>query len=288
MKVLKSIKHCIAAAVASLLVACGGSSLEENPDVHSVRLPNEISTGVEFTADLHKAQQLLQQGKRVVISVGYLTDGFYVLPTAEQMLQEKIWQYPDVFLRENLLVTVADELFWLDGKVVSNQEKRQRFDQVVLLIDLLRKYLPRAQLGMVYNPEAWQQDPVVWEYIGLSEHYVDWLATDIYFWKSDKPSIDLKLQSARDFANFVKIKRLLVLPGFAPADFPFDPSQWKEEHRLTLEYATNNLFNIAATQYDMSLIWGWDIRGNSDGLVFGNRWPESYRKIYLANLAKIV
>lgn len=285
---LKTIRTAVAAALTSLLIACGGSSPADSQPVFAARLPNEVSTGTEFTANLNQARTFLQQGKQVVISVGYLTDGFYLLPNAENMLMQKLQEYPDVFMHDDLMITVADELFWLDGKVVNNVEKDLRFQQVVLLIDLLRKVLPKAKLGMLYNPEAWQQDPTVWEYIRLSENYVDWLATDIYFWNSDAVSIYLKLQAARDFANFVKIKRMIVLPGFAPADFPSDPSKWTEEHRLTLEYASNQLFSIAAVHYDKSLIWGWDIEGNSDGLVFGNRWPETYRKIYLANLCKIV
>lgn len=263
------------------LAACGGSAPDEPIEISD----KQITTGLEFTADYAVAKNLIQSGKRVVLPVGFITDGTGLLPNASEILDLHILQNSYIYSQPGLLLEVADELFWVDGKVSSREDMEMRYRAVLDVIALVKMKLPNARLGILFNPEVYMESELAREYIRILQWDLHWMATNIYFWHTSQ--IEYKLQAAREFADLVHIDKLLVFPGFAPVDFGNTPALWTDKNLKDWQYALDELFKIYGDKYQDGLIWGWNATDTSEGLIFGNAFPDRFKAAYLKNLKDI-
>ena len=244
--------------ISCLFAACGGSE-------------DSMSTGLEFAATPEKAKEQIDKGYNVVMSVGFLTDGYKLLSNAESILEDSIKNYPNLYQSQRLKIAIADELFWVNGQVA--KDKKERFDKVLEVKELIRKRLPDIEIGIDFNPEVWYNDSEVWQYILESQHHVDWLAINIYFWNFSQ--VDQKLGDALKFRRRVSKPTILVVQGFAPLDCTFD-----DDCHFKYNEAMRKL-NLISKTYNHALIWSWNgPKENEEKLVFGEHFPNRFKEIY--------
>lgn len=280
--------------------ACGSSS-PDLPGQHAYTAPaspfnvaghitssldfenQNFSSHFDFTENLNIAARIVAQGRTPILGLGSILIGAdgALLPTAARDLDQARWNYPSVFNAPGLTIEVYDEPF-LRVDPATLPARVQGLQQAIALVHAL---VPAAALGVTVAP-VWNSDPRMINSIEAILPGLQWLSTDIYAFSLDAGSLSDTLALARQFASYMKsnhpdLGRWLIIQGFAPVSAPL-PSQWSAEQASAFKAFLVDMIQIAATQYDGAMVWGWSNAAELDDAYTGKFFPPEVKQLYLS------
>ncbi len=241
-----------------------------------------FASRLDYTANLNAAERIVRQGRTPVLGLGALLmdkDGA-LRPTAAQDLSAAISKYPSVFNAPGLAIAVYDEPFAGTEPVLLPV----RINGIKRSISLLHDMVPAAVLGVVVAP-VWSSDPLMVVALETILSDLQWVATDTYAQSLDAPTIARTLSLAKHFATYMKIthpsmSRWLVVQGFAPVFSPL-PAQWTQEQNDMFRQFLRDLVQVAATEYDGAVVWGWSNAYELPDAYTGKFFPPALKQLYL-------
>ena len=295
-------KKLIGALLVSVsLVACGGggssSSIPVSPP--SGKLVGEIfSTTSEIgTAELQSSagysgnlpvpRAIQNAGKQNLLDLLFMFSPVdaqgrprtSIAPEAEQKLIQYANDNTDLLV-PGVRVLVLDELYWNPVAPSDSIDVLQpQLDALKTAVALVRRYIPKASIGITVTPYAAFGKPNTTDYIKKAMPLVDWVGTDPY-WLGDPANIPSLNDWSRTFNALAKQANPAVETWFIAQAFKLAP--W--------DLATFNSFIATqlgyAEQYDNILFFGWQFVSEIDGSTAGMFFPPETKLLYQKYLKK--
>lgn len=286
----------VAVLLASLLIACGGST--GGPPQMLVPPASPLKVGDIFNAPAQLATAELRSdygysgylpvstaiaaaGKANILDMLFMIHGDgpddkslgRLAPDLEQKLQRYVADN-HALLVPGIRVAVADEVFWSPTRVDDSPAGLQR--QLVALetvVALVRKHIPQASVGVSVTPYAIFGRPNTLEFVQKAIPLLDWVATDPY-WFGDAKTIDALHAWSKSFVGLAKSANPRIETWYIAQAFlmpSYDLVAFRGYMREELSYAKG---------YDGLLFFGWNFTAEEDGTIIGNRFDAETKRVY--------
>ncbi len=241
----------------------------------------EIKSDFGYSGLLPVSQAIAASGKGNILDMLFMTRGSAADDKLQGRLaadvQAQLQRYTTdnrALLVPGIRVVVVDEIFWNPPSQDDSPAVLQRqLDALTTAVELVRKAIPQASIGMTVTPHATFNRPNTVEFVRKAIALVDWVGTDPY-WFGDTASIAPLHAWSKGFHALAKAANPRVETWYIAQAYrlpEFDLATFRSYITEELTYASG---------YDGVLFFGWQYASELDNTSRGALFDADTKRIY--------